>query len=45
MPDVEVVGAKDVNVYQLLRYPVVVISRDAMPRIETRLEGKAKGAG
>lgn len=44
IPKVDVVRARDVNVYQLLQYPAVVVSRSGMEEIKARLEGKPKGA-
>ncbi len=41
---VELVRGCDVNVYQLLRYPTVVVSRPAMAQIATRLGAKTEGA-
>jgi large subunit ribosomal protein L4 len=42
IPLLELAGAGEVNVYQLLRYPVVVATRAAMAKLEARLaEGKA----
>ena len=38
VPRVEVVHARDVNVYQLLRYPVVIVNSAAMDQLKTRLE-------
>jgi len=43
IPSVEVATAKDVNVYQLLRYPVVVITKSAVDQIKTRLAGADGG--
>jgi large subunit ribosomal protein L4 len=37
IPNVEVAAAKDVNIYQLLRYPVVVVSRSGMDQMQLRL--------
>jgi len=42
VPRVEIVCARDVNVYQLTRYPVVVASRGAMEAMRVRLEGKTE---
>jgi large subunit ribosomal protein L4 len=39
IPNVEVAAAKDVNVYQLLRYPAVVITTLAMDQVKIRLAG------
>jgi large subunit ribosomal protein L4 len=41
LPDVELVAASEVNVYQLLRYPVLVISKAGVERIKARLGGVA----
>lgn len=41
---IEVVGAKDLNVYQLLQYPTVVVSKPALPQIEARLQARAEVA-
>jgi large subunit ribosomal protein L4 len=38
VPRVEVVHARDVNVYQLLRYPVIIVNSAAMDQLKTRLE-------
>ena len=37
IPGVEVVGAKDVGVYQLVRYPVIVITKAAMGAFMARI--------
>jgi large subunit ribosomal protein L4 len=37
IPNVEVAAAKDVNIYQLLRYPIVVVSRSGMDQMQLRL--------
>lgn len=39
---VEIVAAKDVNVYQLLRYQQIVITKDAMAEIEARLKSEVR---
>jgi large subunit ribosomal protein L4 len=44
LPRVELVRGSDVNVYQLLRYPSVVVSRPAMAQIAARLGRRAEGA-
>ena len=44
IPRVEVVRASDVNVYQLLRYPVIVATPAAMEVMKGRLEGQAEVA-
>jgi large subunit ribosomal protein L4 len=36
IPNVEVAAAKDVNIYQLLRYPIVVVSRSGMDQMQLR---------
>lgn len=41
---VEVVNAKDVNVYQMVRYPTVVATRAAVAVLEQRLGTGVKGA-
>ncbi len=38
LPKTEVATAQDVNTYQLLRYPAVVVAKDAMAIIEGRLQ-------
>ncbi len=38
IPLVEVARATDVNVYQLLRYPTVVVNSAGMDQLKTRLE-------
>jgi large subunit ribosomal protein L4 len=38
VPRVEVVKASDVNVYQLLRYPTVIVNSAAMEQLKARLE-------
>jgi large subunit ribosomal protein L4 len=43
VPRIELVRASDVNVYQLLRYPTVVISRAAMAGIQKRLGAQTEG--
>jgi len=42
IPKVEVVKSTEVNVYQLLRYPVVVVDSAGMDQLKARLEGKAE---
>jgi large subunit ribosomal protein L4 len=44
LPDVELVRARDVNVYQLLRYRTVVITRAGMDVVKARLENRAGDA-
>lgn len=39
LPDVEVVRARDCSVYQVLRYPAVVVTRAAWDALKIRLEG------
>jgi len=39
LPDVEVAVAKDVGVYALLRYPVVLVTRGAVDVLKVRLSG------
>lgn len=41
IPNVELVAASDVNVYQLLRYPAAVISKGALERLKVRLGADA----
>jgi large subunit ribosomal protein L4 len=41
IPRVEVAAAKDVNVYQLVRYPRLVVSRAAMDVLRARMEAEA----
>lgn len=38
---VEVVRAKDVSVYQLLRYPTIIVDNAGMDQLKTRMGGKA----
>ena len=38
LPRTEVVKASDVNVYQLLRYPVVIVNSAGMDQLKARLE-------
>jgi large subunit ribosomal protein L4 len=38
LPRVEVVRARDVNVYQLLRYPVLIVNSAGMDKLKARLE-------
>jgi len=42
LPGVELVAAKDVNTYQVARYPLLVITRSALEILKARLE-KTKG--
>jgi large subunit ribosomal protein L4 len=44
IPGVEVALSKDVNVYQLLRYPTVVVSRSGMEHLTVRLGGAEGGS-
>jgi large subunit ribosomal protein L4 len=44
IPGVEMVAAADVNTYQLLRHPVVVVTKAGLDRIRTRLGGNGEGA-
>lgn len=44
LPRVEVACARDLNVYQLLRYPVVVATRSAMEILKGRLADRAEVA-
>jgi len=41
---VEVVSAGNVNVYQLVRYPLIVVNRSGMDRIKVRLGGQGAEA-
>jgi large subunit ribosomal protein L4 len=41
VPRLEVVAAKDVNVYQLVRYPRLVVSRAGMEILRARMETEA----
>ena len=41
IPNVEVTTAQDVNTFQLIRFPVTVMTRSAMDGLRTRLEGEA----
>ncbi len=41
IPLVELVKASDVNVYQLLRYPSVIVNSAGMDQLKARLENKA----
>jgi large subunit ribosomal protein L4 len=43
IPEVEVVTVNDVNVYQLLRYPLVIVTTSGMDQIKVRLGGKQTG--
>ncbi len=38
VPRVEVVNARDVNVYQLLRYPSIIVNSAGMEQLKARLE-------
>jgi len=40
MEGVEVVRASDVNVYQVLRYPALVVSKAGMEQVKARLESR-----
>jgi large subunit ribosomal protein L4 len=42
IPNVDVVGAKQVSTYQILRYPVVIVSQGAMATLEGRLKKKSR---
>lgn len=42
IPNVEVAAARDVSVYQLVRYPVLVASKKGLAGIQTRMDGGAK---
>ena len=44
IPTVDMVKASDVSVYQLLRFPTVVITRTALGELESRLSAGQKGA-
>lgn len=41
IPTVEVVQARDVGVYQIMRHPAVVVTREGMDAMKARLEGRA----
>lgn len=41
IPTVEIVRARDCSVYQLLRYPSIVVTRAAWEALQVRLEGKS----
>jgi large subunit ribosomal protein L4 len=41
VPRVELVKASDVNVYQLLRYPSMIVNSAGMDQLKARLENKA----
>jgi large subunit ribosomal protein L4 len=41
IPNVELVTADAVSTYELVRYPAVVITKDAFQRLETRVKGGA----
>lgn len=41
IPSVEVVQARDVGVYQIMRHPAVVVTRGGMDAMKARLEGRA----
>ncbi|OGV61607.1 MAG: 50S ribosomal protein L4 [Lentisphaerae bacterium RIFOXYC12_FULL_60_16] len=41
VPGVELVSAREVSVYQLVRFPVIVLSRAAMELVKGRLIGKS----
>lgn len=40
IPDVEVVAVNSVNVYQVLKYPVIVLNKAGMEELKIRLEGR-----
>jgi len=44
IPGVELVAAADVNPYQLLRYPAIIVTKPALECIQARLGGGAGGA-
>lgn len=44
IPNVEVVEARSANVYQLLRYPDIVVNKAGMEDLMTRLTGKTEKA-
>ena len=44
IPGVELVAAADLNTYQLLRYPCVVVTKPGMERVQARLAGGREGA-
>jgi ribosomal protein L4 len=41
LPNVEATTARDVSTFQLLRYPVTLVTRSAMEGVRARLEGGA----
>jgi hypothetical protein len=41
LTNVEVTTAKDVSTFQLIRYPVTVVTRAGMDGLRVRLEGEA----
>ncbi|MFC1498657.1 50S ribosomal protein L4 [Verrucomicrobiota bacterium] len=43
IPNFEVVKAGDVNVYQLVRYPLVIVNKAGMEELIVRLKGKQEG--
>jgi len=42
--NVEVTSAQDVHTYQIVRYPLVVVTKDAMEKIQDRLKKKSRRA-
>lgn len=40
LPNVEAVAARDVSTFQLVRYPVTVVTRSAMDLLKARIEGE-----
>lgn len=44
IPFVEVTEVKDLNTFQLVRYPRIIITRDALPGLEARLQKRTGSA-
>ena len=42
IPKVEMVTADNVNVYQMMRYPQILVTKEAMPGLEARLQTSAR---
>ena len=40
IPKVEITTAASVNTYQLVRYPVIMVTKDALPALEQRLSSE-----
>jgi large subunit ribosomal protein L4 len=45
VPDLELAAAAKVHVYDILRYPVLVTTREGFAVLKERLEGRAAGSG